>query len=308
MVFTPPPALRPGAHVRCIAPAGPFDGDLFARGVVRLGARYRVSHRDDIFARHRGFLAGDDARRLAELEEALRDPSVDAIVAGRGGYGVTRLLDRLDVELVRRSRKLLVGFSDLTALHAAWARAGLRSVHGPMVAFLGDADEATFGRWIDAVEGGPMGPYPGQTVVPGVAEGPLLGGNLSLLAALQGTRFMPDLDGAVLFLEDLNEAPFRVDRLLTTLRLGGSLRGVVAIAVGQLDDGRAEAPREALREVVVDRLGDLGVPVAFGLPAGHIADNRPLALGARVRLEAGASAAVTFLEAAVARPGATGVP
>lgn len=307
--FTAPPALRPGAHLRCIAPAGPFDPALFARGVERLRARYRVSHRDDLFAQHRGFLAGDDRRRADELREALSDPDVDAVVAARGGYGATRLLDAIGPDEVRRAGKLLVGFSDLTALHALWARAGLRSLHAPMVATLGKADPAQLARWLAAVEGEIPAPASLVPIAPGRARGPLLGGNLSVLAALAGTPHAPPLDGAVLFLEDVNEAPYRLDRMLTTLRQAGWLTRLAGVVVGALDDGRPDPARDAAAaEVLADRLGDLSVPVARGLRAGHVEDNAPLPLGAAVELVVGAGAAVTFLESAVAPARAAALP
>jgi muramoyltetrapeptide carboxypeptidase len=304
-----PAALRPGSHLRCIAPSGPFDADLFERGLALLRTRYRVSHRDDVLARHRAFLAGDDARRLAELREALEDPDVEALVAVRGGYGASRLLDRLDPSLVAQAGKLLVGFSDVTALHALWARAGVRSLHAPMVATLGRSAAEVWSRWTEAVEGIPSAPATLAPIAQGTARGVLLGGNLSVLAALAGTPHAPPLDGAMLFLEDVNEAPYRLDRMLTTLRHAGWLERCAGVVVGALDDGTAGAEqRVAAQAVLLDRLGDLGIPVAGGLGAGHIEDNRPLAFGAAVELLVGqGSARVTFLDGAVARPGAPGV-
>jgi muramoyltetrapeptide carboxypeptidase len=304
-----PAALRPGSHLRCIAPSGPFDVAQFERGLALLGTRYRVSHRDDILARHRGFLAGDDARRLAEIHEALEDPGVEALVAVRGGYGASRLLERLDPALVRQAGKLLVGFSDITALHALWARAGLRSLHAPMVAALGRSTGALWDRWIEAVEGGLGAPMALTPVADGMARGPLTGGNLSVLAALAGTPHAPPLDGAILFLEDVNEAPYRLDRMLTTLRQAGWLARCAGVLVGALDDGAGTVEHRAGAEAVLaDRLADLGIPVASGLLSGHIEDNLPLALGATVELAVrGGSARVTFLDGAVARPGSGGV-
>jgi muramoyltetrapeptide carboxypeptidase len=281
-----------------IAPASPFPREDLERGVARLRARYRVSHRDDLFA-HEGFLAGDDARRLAELDEALADPDIDAIVAARGGYGATRLLSRLDVERVRGARKLLVGFSDVTALHALWARAGLRSIHGPMVAALGRGTEAQLARWFACVEGALPPSVSGLAVIrPGVAEGPLLGGNLALLAALLGTPHVPPLEGAVLFLEDVGEAPYRIDRMLTSLRDAGWLERVAGIALGTFEGCGPRPDGRHVEEVLLERLEDLGVPVALGVPAGHVDDNLELPFGARVRLDASAGE-LHFLEPAV---------
>jgi muramoyltetrapeptide carboxypeptidase len=288
-----------------IAPSGPFDVEGLERGVAWLRERYVVSHRGDITERST-FLAGSDDRRATELLEALADPTVDAIVAARGGHGATRILARVAPSAIAAAGKLLVGFSDVTALHAAWSRAGLRSIHGPMVATLGRADATLRRRWIEAVEGHPPAQLTGlRALAPGRATGPLIGGNLSVLAALVGTPYLPPLAGAILFLEDVHEAPYRVDRMLTTLRNAGVLDGVAGIALGAFTDAPAEAG--AIESVLAERLGDLGVPVLAGIPSGHVEDNLELPLGAPVRLDAGQAPAVTFLEAAVARDGAGAV-
>jgi muramoyltetrapeptide carboxypeptidase len=296
--FAPVPALTPGAHIRVVAPASPFPGADFEAGVERLRQRYRVSFDEGIFARE-GFLAGSDERRLAELRAALSDPDVDALVAARGGYGVTRLLDRLSPEEVAAAPKLLVGFSDVTALHALWARAGLRSIHGPMVAALGRAEPAWVERWIAAVEGEPMAAASNLTALtPGIAEGPLVGGNLALLAALCGTPHAPPIDGAVLFLEDVGEAPYRVDRMLTTLRHAGWLVRVAAVVLGLFTACDPRPDGRTVEEVLRERLGDLSVPVVAGLNAGHEPNNVEIPLGARARVDAGRGV-VTYLEHAV---------
>ncbi|HBQ14848.1 MAG: LD-carboxypeptidase [Sandaracinaceae bacterium] len=291
-------ALRPDGHIRVIAPSSPFPREDFARGVARLRERYRVSFADDLFEA-RGYLAGDDARRLAELRDALTDPDVDAIVAARGGYGATRLLDALKPEEVRASPKLLVGFSDVTALHALWARAGLRSIHGPMVAALGRAEPAWVERWIAAVEGGPVAAATGlDTIHPGEAEGPLVGGNLAVLAALVGTPYAPPLDDAILFLEDVGEAPYRVDRMLTTLRQAGWLARVRGVALGSFTACDPRADGRTVEAVLRDRLADLGVPVAAGVGAGHAPEDGEVPLGAVAQLDA-TRGSLRFVENAV---------
>jgi muramoyltetrapeptide carboxypeptidase len=289
-----PAALRPGDHVRIVAPSGPFDRERFDRGVARLRERYRVTFDESIFARA-GYLAGDDSRRLAELLAAIRDPSVDAIVAGRGGYGATRLLDAIDPREVSARPKLLIGFSDITALHALWARAGVRSIHGSMAAFLSESKHLD--RWIAVAEGATPDPLKIQTIANGKAQGLLRGGNLAVLHAMCGTPYAPPLEGAILFIEDVGEAPYRVDRMLTTLRQAGWLEQIAGIAIGAFTDC---APREdGLRvdDVFVDRLSDLGVPVASGVPSGHVDDNLELPFGAPVELDTTAGTLV-FLEPA----------
>lgn len=281
-----------------IAPASPFPLEDFERGIERLRERYRVTHRRDITAR-RGFLAGDDGRRALELEEALADPSVDAIVAARGGYGATRLLRFFVPENVRAANKLLVGFSDLSALHALWARAGLRSIHGPMVAGLGRGTRAEVERWIAAVEGAAPAPLTDlERVRGGVAEGPLLGGNLALMAALVGTPHAPPIQGAVLFLEDIGEAPYRVDRMLTTLHEAGWLDRVAGVALGGFTACEPRGDGWTVEAVLHERLGDLRVPVLAGVPSGHLDENLALPFGAPARLDADRGT-LTLLEPAV---------
>lgn len=290
------PVLRPGQHLRVIAPAGPFDLERFERGLARLRQHYEVSHDVSLFARQ-GYLAGSDARRLQELQEALADDSVHGLIAARGGYGSTRLLDDLEPEQVARSGKLLIGFSDITALHALWARAQVGSVHGPMVAGLSDVPDGA----LDACRAVWAGEAPAaveglQVLVPGQARGRLLGGNLAVLLALLGTRHLPSLQGAVLFLEDVGERPYRVDRMLTTLRSAGMLAGLSAVVLGDFSDAAPGADGVQLHQVLAERLGDLGIPVLAGLPAGHRQDNLPLPLGRPVQVD-GERGRLAFVDA-----------
>ncbi|MCM2334989.1 MAG: LD-carboxypeptidase [Anaeromyxobacteraceae bacterium] len=292
-----PPPLRPGDVVRVIAPGSPYDPEVLQAGLAvlegRLGLRPR--HRDDLGARA-GYLAGDDARRLDEWREAVADREARAIFCARGGYGVMRLLQAIDPAPLLADPKLLVGFSDVTALHALLNRAGLATVHGPVVTQLGRAPADA----VDHLEallsgrapraGAWAAPAPGAgltgtaTVTAGRATGPLLGGSLTLLAHLCGTPFLPPLEGAILAIEDVGERPYRLDRYLTQLRLAGALDGLAGVAIGQLDrcDGGDGAAAEAVRGVV----RALGVPAVEGLPFGHEDRNLALPLGPRATLVA----------------------
>lgn len=294
--FIAPTPLAPGRRIEVIAPASPFDAEAFARGVERLRTRYDVRHAPDVLDRA-GYLAGNDDRRAAEVVRAIEDGTVHAIVAARGGYGATRILDRVAPELVARHPKLLVGFSDVTALHAVWGRAGLRSVHGPMVAMLGNVAEPLFDRWVRAAEGALPEPVRGLAAISGGrARGPLLGGNLAVLTALLGTPHALPFDGAILFLEDTDERPYRVDRMLTTWRHAGALARVAGIALGAFTRCDRGADGVTVEQVLAERLGDLGVPVVTGVPAGHVDDNLELPLGAIATLDADAGV-LTFSEA-----------
>jgi muramoyltetrapeptide carboxypeptidase len=287
--------LRPGARIQVVAPAGPFDQDEFERGVERLRARYDVFYEPGI-AERAGYFAGSDERRANELLSALRDRYVHAIVAARGGYGATRLLDRIDADLVAKHPKLLVGFSDITALHALWARAGLGSIHGPMVAALGRCNDTQIARWIAAVEGALPPPITGLTALAGgSAQGPLLGGNLAVLSALIGTPYAPPLAGCVLFLEEVGERPYRVDRMLTSWAHAGWLALPRAIVLGGFTDAETGADGTTVEHVLQERLGSLGIPVLTGVPAGHVDDNMELPFGAIAVVDA-AQGTLAFAE------------
>jgi muramoyltetrapeptide carboxypeptidase len=287
--------------VAVVAPAGPFDRESFEAGLRVLAARYRVVVHDSLFARSR-YLAGDDPRRLDELTAALADESVKAVVAARGGYGVLRLLARLGPKLAGLVPKPLVGFSDITALHLALQAAGWVSIHGPVVTQLGTQPPDVAARLFHLLESpDPAPPLRGTPMVAGLAEGPLVGGNLSLLTRLLGTPYLPPLDGAVLLLEDVGERPYRLDRMWTHLALAGVFDRVCGLALGEFTD--CEEPNGDYRvgDVLAELVAEVGLPSLGGLPIGHGAVNQPVPLGARVRLDAVAGA-LEFLEPVVAPP------
>lgn len=279
--------LTAGSRIAVIAPASPFDRDDFERGISHLRERYEVAFDTGVLSR-KGYLAGDDARRLRELQAAIDDPSLDGILAARGGYGSTRLLGRLNTNPLAAHPKLLVGFSDITALHAQWARQRVVSIHGAMVAALGRAEPKLVERHRRALEGEFVESY-GEltTIAPGQCEGVLLGGNLTVLTALLATPHTLPAEGAVLFFEDVGERPYRIDRMLTTWRDAGAfaaVRGIVLGAFTQCDPGPDGV---STLDVMIERLSELGIPVVSGLPAGHIDDNAELPFGRRVSLDAG---------------------
>jgi muramoyltetrapeptide carboxypeptidase len=288
--------------VRVVAPAGPFDAEPFERGLAvlrdRFGLHPRMRH--DVASRDR-YLAGSDGRRADEWKEAVADVEAKAIFCARGGYGAMRILPAVDPRPLAERPKLLVGFSDVTALHAALNAAGLATVHGPVVTQLGRLPEDAlehlrallFGTAAHPGSGAPLEPgawLPGtETVRAGRVTGPLLGGNVNLLAHLAGTRWFPPLDGAILFLEDVGEKPYQLDRLLTQLRLAGLLDRVAGVALGQFTacDDAGVAGLEVVREAV----RDLGIPAAAGFEAGHEDRNFALPLGPRATLVAPAPGA-----------------
>jgi muramoyltetrapeptide carboxypeptidase len=286
--FARPPALRERDHVHCIAPSSPFDRTRFDAGALLIAERYEVVHGRSLFAQ-RGYLAGEDAARLDDLAAALRDGSVRALVAARGGYGATRLLPQLSVDEIRSRAKWLVGFSDVTALHALWAQAGLCSIHGPMVCSLSEASARLREAWFDLLAGAVPSALDGlQCVASGRAEGRLFGGNLTVLAALVGTPYLPSLRDVVLLLEDVGERPYRLDRALTSMLQAGALDGVRAIVLGQFTQCEPGVDGVTAADVLRERLARLAVPIVADAPVGHVAENRPLLLGSHAAVDADA--------------------
>ncbi len=292
-----PPALRPGDKVMLVSPSGPTRPERVAAAIALLsGWGLDVTLGPDVYARH-GFLAGTDDQRAAGLDAAFRDPSVRGVFCARGGYGAQRVVDRLDLGLLRADPKLVVGFSDITALHLAlWRGAGLASLHGPVATLLVDG-YPEFAA--EALRTAMMAPGPvvlardpdaetGPVTVPGpVVTGPLVGGNLSVLVSSVGTVDLPSLAGAVLLLEELNEQPYKVDRMLTQLRRAGALAGLAGVAVGQFTRC-ADDWAMSIVDVLLDRLGDLGCPVLGGLPVGHGDGALPVPVGVPATLDVAA--------------------
>jgi muramoyltetrapeptide carboxypeptidase len=282
--------------VHVIASSGPVDPTRLRRGVAHLRRRFGEPSQAANLERRVGYFAGEDHERLAALDAALRDDRAAVLWAARGGYGVTRLLGRLDGAVLRRAPKLLVGFSDLTALLCwAYVHAGVPSIHGPVVAQLDELPEHDRERVFDLIAGELPEPLLADehsaALHGGRVEGPLIPANLEVLRSLIGTPHMPALAGAILAIEEVGERPYRLDRALTQLLDSGSLRGVAGVAVGDLhgcvepDNGGSRGWSAA--EVVEDRLARLGVPVLTGLAFGHAPGrNAALGFGVRGRLDA----------------------
>lgn len=288
-----PPPLGPGARVALVAPAGPLrsEAELATSIENARSLGWEPVQGANVLARH-GYLGGTDAQRLEDLNRALADDSVDAIWFVRGGYGAMRLLEALDYAALRRHPKSLIGYSDITALHAAvGARCDLVCYHGPTAR--GVVTPFSRESLVAAVVEGrdPCGSAPGaRTLAAGRAEGRLVGGNLALLAALAGTPYAPDYEGAILVMEDVGEDTYRIDRMLTQLALAGALGKVAGIAFGQFTDGTPshDVTSRALDDVLREAAAVAGVPAIAGIPLGHIDDQWTIPLGARAELDAGA--------------------
>jgi muramoyltetrapeptide carboxypeptidase len=311
-----PPRLSRGSRIALVAPAGPL---LERDDIHRAAALCRALDYEPVVApnagAHYGYFAGADADRLADLNAALRDPAIDAVWCIRGGYGVTRILDGVDFDALVRRPRPVIGYSDITALLAGVTRrAGLVAFHAPTAR----AEMPAFSRRHFSkvlTEDAPAGvleplPVPSDVLVPqqhrvvticgGIAEGPLAGGNLTLLQCLIGSPYFPDLDGAVLVLEDVNEDLYRIDRMLAHLRMVGALARLRGVAIGRFTGLKRHMNDGALGvdEVLAHYCRPLGVPVAYGLPFGHIDDQWTLPLGVRARFDADVGA-LELLEPAV---------
>ena len=312
-----PRALRRGDKLAIVSPASPLPKERrsdLERGVARL----KALGFQPVLGRHAlaadGYLAGSDQARAADLQDAFGDPDVRGIFCVRGGYGVTRLLDRLDFAPLATDPKPILGYSDITGLlAAAWREVGLIGFHGPMVA---TSDSMASGEALDAQQHELLTITTGATTLPlpdgdtphviraGSAEGRLVGGNLTLVCALLDTPFEIDTKDAILFLEDTGEVPYRVDRMLTQLRSGGHLDRCAGIVLGDFhldDQPMCTLDPEVLR-VFQDRLGELACPVAYGMPFGHRPRAWTLPVGVRARLDARdpkALAKLALLEPAV---------
>jgi muramoyltetrapeptide carboxypeptidase len=291
-----PPALRPGDTVMLVSPSGPTRPERVARGVELLtGWGLRTVLAPNVYAR-RGYLAGDDALRAADFNAAFADESVRGVLCTRGGYGAQRMVDAIDMAAVRRDPKVVAGFSDITALQfALWRGARLATVHGPGAAWL---DERTPPRSAESLRAALMTTEPvtvtrvpaeetAPVLVPGTATGALIGGNLCLVVSSLATPDMPDLTGAILLIEDVEEPPYKVDRMLTHLRRAGVLDRIAGVAVGQFTRC-ADAWPVSVADVLTERLGDLGVPVLGGLPVGHGVGQLTVPVGVRATLDSAA--------------------
>ncbi len=282
-----PPRLERGDRVAVIAPSSPFELALGWRGLGVLAARYDVRWSRGLFAR-RGYLAGDDERRAEELRAALLDPAVRLILAARGGWGALRFAAEMPWQALRERPRWIAGFSDITALHVEAASVGVASLHAAHLTALGRGDARTRDGLFDALERrGPTRWENLPTVHPGSARGPLFGGNLTVLHACAAAGRLHLPEGAVLLLEDVSERPYRIDRMLTSLRVGGHLARASAVVLGDFTACDPGPDRVTVRDVLAERLGGLGVPVVAGLPVGHELRNEPVALGLPARVEAG---------------------
>lgn len=311
-----PKQLASAMTVGLVSPASnaPEDEAILASMEFVRSLGLKVKAAPNLFARAQ-YLAGSDDQRAADLNSFFTDPEVDAIFCTRGGYGTPRILPLLDYDAISQNPKIFMGYSDITALlNAIHVKTGLVTFHGPMT-FENFTDytyreyQKVIGAPSDSVEIGSPPEFeikPGQidrdnrltTINPGVAEGRLIGGNLSLLVTLLGTEFEPNFEGSILFLEDVSEPAYSIDRMLTHLWLAGKLERVNGIVFGKFTDTDYTRNTFSVEEVIRLRCQGLGVPVLRGLMIGHTSDQTIVPIGIRAKLDADVGT-LTLLESPV---------
>ncbi len=282
-IITPPP-LKPGDLLRVIAPSGTLrELEPFQRGIeIWRSHGYQIEVIPEIDDRW-GYLAGKDENRRHHLKAAWEDPECKGILCARGGFGSTRILENWNWQ---NTPKWLIGFSDITALLWSLYNNGISGVHGAVLTTLAAEPEWSQQRLFDWVEGRSIAAIQGTGWGGGVARGILLPANLTVATHLLGTPYQPNLEGVILAIEDVGEAPYRIDRMLTQWRMSGILEKVCGIAVGRFSQCQAPAniPSFTVEEVLRDRLSDLGIPVIWELPFGHDGCNAALPVGVMVTL------------------------
>ncbi|MEA2238139.1 MAG: muramoyltetrapeptide carboxypeptidase [Thermoanaerobaculia bacterium] len=301
-----PKRLSPGDTVGLVLPASAaFEADeiQFAKEQMEaLGFKVVIGkHAFDKW----GYFAGRDRDRADDINKMFADDSVNGVVCYTGGWGSPRVLPFLDYDLIKRKPKVLIGYSDITALlNAVHKKTGLITFHGPVGASTYDPFTLdNFRKVLMTAEPAGLLPTPSKKpnelvdrtnrilkITTGKATGPLIGGNLTMIATLMGTPFQPDTTGAIVFLEDVHEEPYRIDRMLTTLALGGLFDKCAGIVFGRCSDCGVKGPSFSLEEILRDRFGSLPVPVISGLSFGHIEQKLVLSIGARATLDADAGA------------------
>lgn len=312
-----PKRLQPGMTVGVVAPSSPADEDETVRYALELveSFGYKAKPGKHLFERTQ-YLAGSDAARAEDLNAMFADPSVDAIMAMAGGYGAMRILPLLNYDVIRANPKALIGYSDITALHCALHRkCGLITYHGQTaLSRFSDYSIAEFQRVLMHPEanltiGAPpkFDAGPGRverdnritTIHPGTTRGRLVGGNLTLISCLMGTPYEPDFAGRLVFLEDVHEKPYRVDRMLTQLAISGKLANAAGLIFGKFTDADDTSNTFSLEHVLTDCGKHLGIPCARGLMIGHVADQTVVPVGVEAEFDA-STGRLTLLESPMA--------
>ena len=277
--------IRPGDTLGVCAPSGRFDTEKFNQGIEvlkTLGFQVRVPQ--EIFQKKR-YLAGDDMERARSVNRLFSDPGIKGILCARGGYGALRILNHLDWEVIRKNPKPFMGYSDITAiLTAILAETGMPVLHGPHVVSLATADTKTLESFVDTLSGltKTIEMPNGKVIREGIGMGILKGGNLATLCHLLGTRFQPDFVGAILFFEDIGEPAYKIDRMLTQMKLAGVFDKIRGVITGSFENCDNE---EYIEEIVSECFDEYNIPVLSGLAAGHGKTNLSLSFGEMIKMD-----------------------
>lgn len=286
-----PPFLQPGDRIRIVAPAGKVQKDKVLPGIELLQDEgYEVLPGKHVFDRNFQY-AGTDKQRAADLQEALNDPDTKAIVCARGGYGTIRIVEKLDFTSLLRNPKWLVGFSDVTVLHAVLNKMEIASIHGAMPSFFleNKKPSKSFYSLMELLSSGKSKIELAADPLnrPGTCSGELIGGNLSLIYGLQGTPWQLNTAGKILFIEDLSEYLYHLDRMMQNLRLSGMLKDLAGLVVGGFTDMKDnDSPfGKTANEIILEAVQDYHFPVCFNFPSGHIPKNLSLMFGSEYKLD-----------------------
>ena len=294
-----PPRLQQGDAIGIIAPAGPVDREEIRPAIAFLKEKgYHILTSPNLYKK-RGYLAGSDEARLGDLESMFLDKDVKAIFCARGGYGAIRLLDRIDYNIISKNPKIIAGYSDITALlFAIYKHTGLVTFHGPVLRDHARGCKRNLGyliRFLSSKSPHIVDLSGGTVIARGRARGVVIGGNLSLICSLAGTPFMPKTKGAILFIEDKGEPLYRIDRMLSHLRLAGVIEGLSCLIAGSFTDcGDIKDINKLLKDVTTET----GIPVISGLPVGHGRKNIAVPIGMHAELDT-EEAGLSFLEPCV---------
>ncbi len=302
MALTIPPYLTEGDRLSIVSPSGIVEKDVIQKAVKMLNnSGFEVTMGENVFSKS-GCFAGNDRERLHDLQQATDDPAVKAVFCARGGYGVSRIIDRIDFSALKKNPKWYVGFSDITVLHLWLNRVcGLVSLHAEMPLNYSNPRKTpeSYSTIIKALKGEPEPVvWKSSHDATFTVEGTVMGGNLSLIYSLTGTPAEPVTDGAILFIEEVDEYCYHLDRMLTSLRLTGRLSNLAALVVGGMEKiGNDKVSyNKSAEEIVLDIVGHYSYPVLFNFPAGHVADNRAFYMGRRASLKQnGLEASLTYI-------------
>ena len=285
-----PPFLQPNDQIRIVSPSGFINPD-YIYGATKALSTWGLNVSEGAFSRlEYGRFAGTKEQRIANLQQALDDPKVKAILCSRGGYGLANIIDKLDFTAFAKSPKWLIGFSDITILHNAISNLGIASVHAIMAKQLSElpADSEQVIQLRNLL----FGQLPTYSLPPyelnrlGNAEGKLVGGNLSVLMGLRGSPFEPDYSKAILFIEDIGEEPYHIDRMLQNLRFSGVLAQLSGLVVGHFSECEEDSlMMQTIPQIIHSAVNEYSYPVCFNFPAGHVDYNLPLIMGANIGLE-----------------------